>query len=117
MNDALWAVCFFFLNQNKLLTSFCKIGLVKMEKVIIPSRRKLPVSRRGQIIELIIQAKSEKKSLSRLAASLGLKTQTLHSIWRRKDRILKALESNPNFKAEVIFDLSFCYIFNLFFIL
>lgn len=102
---------FLFLNQNKLLTSFCKIGLVKMEKLIIPSRRKLPVSRRGQIIQLIIQAKSEKKSLSRLAASLGLNTQTLHSIWRRKDRILKALESNPNFKADVSFYLIICCLF------
>lgn len=61
----------------------------------------MSVSRRGQLIEMMREAKKEGKSISKLATDLNIPIQTLHAIWRRKNTVLEALQSNPKSEALV----------------
>lgn len=84
--------------SNRVVNKTNSTGKTKTK---MDKSKTLSLSRRGQLIELISQSKREGRSINELAKDLNMKVQTLHSIWRRRDNVFKALESDPNLEGEV----------------
>lgn len=91
-----------FRHVKKVYAQTVKSKKVKSDQSNVPNKIKtLSLSRKGQLIQLISHFKREGRSINDLAKELNMKVQTLHTIWRRKDQIFSALESNPNFEGDV----------------